>query len=432
VRDYANELGYQAISVPGVLAGMDLALEKFGRISLADALKPSIAACEKGFRVSANLATAVAECEARMRQFPETAKLFLTNDAVPKSGDRGKNPNLGKLLTLIAEKGAREFYEGRTADRMVKHIEENGGILSKDDLASYQARVVEPIHSICMEYDVYSPPLCSAGVSLVQMCALADEAGLDVFERDAPKLAHGMIEIIRASWMDRYRHFGDPQKIKVPMDTLMSDIHLGATAREIHKYVEEGTRGQALLRPLYTGGTTHISAVDVQRNMASLTLTHGPSFGSCVTIPRTGLVMNAGMSRFDPGSGLKNSVSGGKAPITNMCPAVILREGQSFMSIGASGGTRIPSSMFQVLARRLVLEEDTEWSISAPRVHSEGNEWVRVEEEFGEAAPAYLKSIGYDLNKKGSAAANVRLIEVTEDGLLAAYDPRMKAKEKGY
>jgi len=172
--------------------------------------------------------------------------------------------------------------------------------------------------------------------------------------------------------------------------------------------------------------------VDVQHNMASLTLTHGPSFGSCVTIPRMGLLMNAGMSRFDPGSGLKNSVDAGKAPVTNMCPAVILHENEPFMSIGASGGTRIPSSMFQVLARRLVLEEDTEWSIGAPRVHSEGNEWVRLEEEFGEAAPTYLKSIGYDINKKGSAAANVRLIEVTEDGLLGAYDPRMKAKEKGY
>jgi gamma-glutamyltranspeptidase/glutathione hydrolase len=432
VRDYANELGHLAISVPGVLAGMDLALEKFGTISLADALKPAIRACEKGFRMSASLASAVAESETRIRQFPETAKLFLVDDAVPKSGDRGGNPHLGKMLAQVAEKGVREFYEGRTAERIVKYIEENGGILSKEDLASYQARVVDPIHSICMEYDVYSPPLCSAGVSLVQMCALADEAGLDIYERDASKLAHGMVEIIRASWMDRYRHFGDPQKIKVPMDTLMSDIHLGATSREINKHIEEGTRGQSLLRPLYTGGTTHISAIDAQRNMASLTFTHGPSFGSCVTIPRMGLLMNGGMSRFDPGSGLKNSVDGGKAPITNMCPAVILREGIPFMSIGASGGTRIPSSMFQVLARRLVLEEDAEWSISAPRVHSEGNEWVRVEEEFGEAAPAYLKSIGYGLNKKGSAAANVRLIEVTEEGLLAAYDPRMKAKEKGY
>lgn len=432
VREYANELGYQAISVPGVLAGLDLALETFGRTSMADALKPAIRACEKGFRLSANLASAIANHEARLRKFPETAKLFLVDDAVPQSGDRGKNPQLGKLLTQVAEKGVREFYEGRIADRIVKHIEENGGILSKDDMASYQARVVEPVHSICMEYDVYGPPLCSAGVSLVQMCALADEAGLDIYARDAAKLAHGMVEVIRASWMDRYRHFGDPNKMSVPLDTLMSDIHLGATSREINKHIEEGTRGQSLLRPLYTGGTTHISVIDAQRNMASLTLTHGPAFGSFVTIPRMGLLMNGGMSRFDPGSGLKNSVGGGKAPVTNMCPAVILREGEPFMSIGASGGTRIPSSVFQVLARRMVLDEDAEWAMSAPRVHTEGNEWVRLEEEFGEVTPAYLKSIGYELNKKGSAAANVRLVEVTEDGLLAVYDPRMKAKEKGY
>ncbi|MCH8974069.1 MAG: gamma-glutamyltransferase, partial [Chloroflexi bacterium] len=154
----------------------------------------------------------------------------------------------------------------------------------------------------------------------------------------------------------------------MPVETLMSDIHLGATAKEISERVSTGTRGQSLLRPLYAGGTTHISTVDSRRNMAALTLTHGPSFGFLVTIPRMGLIMNSGMSRFDPGSGLKNSVGPGKSPIMNMCPAIVIRDDEPFMALGASGGTRIPSSMFQVLARRLVLVEDLEWSISAPRV----------------------------------------------------------------
>jgi gamma-glutamyltranspeptidase/glutathione hydrolase len=358
--------------------------------------------------------------------------LFLPDEVLPNAGDRGKNPLLGKMLSTVAEKGVREFYEGKTAERIAEYVTESGGILSKEDMASYEAHVVDPVHASCMEYEVYSSPLCSAGISLVQMCAIADEAGLDLYARDAAKLAHGLIEIIRAAWMDRYRHFGDPRHLNVPLDILLSDVHMGATSREVAKHIADGTRGQSLLRPMYSGGTTHISVVDAERNMVALTLTHGPAFGSFVTIPKMGLLMNSGMSRFDPGSGLKNSVGPGKAPVTNMCPAIILCDGAPVMTLGASGGTRIPSSMFQVLTRRLVLEEDTEWSIGAPRVHSEGNEWVRLEEEFGEIAPAYLKSIGYTLNKKGSAAANMRLIEVTEDGLLAAYDPRMKAREKGY
>jgi gamma-glutamyltranspeptidase/glutathione hydrolase len=432
VRDFANEVGYGAVSVPGVLAGLALALEKFGKMPLADVLAPAIRACERGFRISANYAAGVAEHEARIREFSETARLLLIDGEVPKSGDRGKNTHLAKMLSQVADKGVREFYEGRIADRISKHMEENGGILSRDDLANYEARVVEPVHTICMEYDVYSSPLTSAGMSLAQMCGLADEVELDLYARDAAKLAHGMVEIIRAAWMDRYRHFGDPRQMDVPTDMLLSDINMGATSKEIAAHIAAGTHGQSLLRPLYTGGTTHICTADAQINMVSLTLTHGPSFGSFVTIPRMGLLMNAGMSRFDPGSGLKNSTGPGKAPIMNMCPAIVLREGAPFMTIGASGGTRIPSSVFQVLARRLVLEEDAEWSVAAPRVHSEGNEWVRLEDEFGEAAPDYLKSIGYTINKKGSAAANVRMIEVTEDGFLAAYDPRMKAREKGY
>jgi len=432
VSEFANAVGYKAISVPGVLAGLGLALEKFGKMPLPDILSPAIRACEKGFRVSANYAAGVAACEKRIREFPETARLLMVDGEVPKSGDRGKNSYLGKMLSQVADKGVREFYEGRIADRIVKHIGENDGILTKDDLANYEARVVDPVHTICMEYDVYSAPLCSAGLSLVQMCALADEAELDLYARDPAKLSHGMVEIIRAAWMDRYRHFGDPQQMDVPVEMLMSDINMGATSKEIAAHITQGTRGQSLLRPLYTGGTTHICTADAQNNMVALTLTHGPSYGSYVTIPRMGLLMNAGMSRFDPGSGLKNSIGPGKAPINNMAPTIVLQDGEPFMTLGASGGTRIPSSLFQVLARRLVLEEDPEWSVAAPRVHSEGNEWVRLEDEFGEAAPDYLKSIGYTINKKGSAAANVRMIEAVEDGWLAVYDTRLKAREKGY
>ena len=432
VSEFANEVGYKAISVPGVLAGLGLAQEKFGKMSLAEVMAPAIRACERGFRVSANYAAGVAEHEDRIREFPETARLLLVDGEVPTSSDRSKNAYLGKMLSQVAEKGVREFYEGRIGERIAKHIEENGGVLTKDDLAKYEARVVDPVHTVCMEYDVYSSPLTSAGLSIAQMCAIADEAELDLYARDAAKLSHGLVEIIRAAWMDRYRHFGDPQKMDVPIDMLMSDVNIGATAKEISTHIADGTRGQALLRPLYTGGTTHICTADAQNNMVALTLTQGPSFGSFVTIPRMGLLMNAGMSRFDPGSGLKNSVGPGKAPINNMAPTIVLQDGEPFMTLGASGGTRIPSTLFQVLARRLVLEEDAEWSVAAPRVHSEGNEWVRLEEEFGEAAPDYLKSMGYTINKKGSAAASVRMIEAVEDGWLAVYDPRMKAREKGY
>lgn len=432
VSGYANSIGYKAISVPGVLAGLGLALEKFGKMPLSEVLAPAIRACERGFRVSANYATGVAQSEARIREFPETTRLLMISGEVPKSGDRAQNPYLGRMLSQVADKGVREFYEGRIAERIVKHIQDNGGILSRDDLANYEAQVVEPVQTACMEYDVYSSPLCSAGLSLAQMCAIADEAELDLYARDSARLAHGMVEIIRAAWMDRYRNFGDPKQIPVDTDMLMSDINIGANAKEIATYIAEGKRGQSLLRPFYTGGTTHICTIDAQSNMVALTLTHGPGYGSFVTIPRMGLLMNAGMSRFDPGSGLKNSIAPGRAPIMNMAPTIVLQDGEPVLTVGASGGTRIPSSVFQVLARRLVLDEDPEWSIAAPRVHSEGNEWVSIEEEFGEAAPDYLNSVGYKINKKGAAAARVRMIEIVEEGLLAMYDPRMKAREKGY
>ncbi len=433
VKERANEVGYRAISVPGVLSGLALALEKFGTLSLADALGPTLRACQNGFRISAAYANAVEAHEESIRAFRDTARLLLPGDTLPKSGDRGKNVDLGKLLQQVAKKGVEEFYKGRIADRIVANVQENGGILAKEDMEGYQARLVKPVHKTCMGYDIYSSPLCSSGVSLLQMCRVAETAELDHWARDAARLAHGMTETIRVAWMDRYRHFGDPQVVNVPLATLMSEIHLGASGREIATHVSEGTRGQCLLRPLsVSGGTTHISAVDADRNMVSLTLTHGPGYGSYVTIPRMGLLMNAGMSRFDPGSGLSNSVGPGRAPLMNMCPTLILRDGEPVMTIGASGGTRIPSTLFQVLARWTVLEEELDWAISAPRVHSEGNEWVIMEEEFGETAPEYLESVGYTLHK-GLAAANVRAVEVTESGeLMAVYDPRMKAREKGY
>ncbi|MDA0747272.1 MAG: gamma-glutamyltransferase [bacterium] len=431
VKDRANETGPLAISVPGVLAGLSLATETYGKLPLADLLAPAIRACKNGFRVPAAYAEAVAAHEKRVRAFPETAKLFLVDDALPTTKDRAANPNLGKLLEQVAQKGAEEFYKGKIADQIVSYIQESGGILTKEDMETYEARVVEPAQAACMGYDLYSAPLCSSGPSLLQMCRIAEVAELDMWARDAARLAHGMAETIRAAWLDRYRHFGDPRFVDVPLNMLTSDVNIGATGREIAGHIAEGTRGQSLLRPLYSGGTTHISVVDRDRNMVSLTLTHGPAYGSCVTIPKTGLLMNAGMSRFDPGSGLSNSVGPGKAPVVNMCPTLILQDGRPSMTLGASGGTRIPSSLFHVLSRRLVLGEDLDWAVGAPRVHSEGNEWVMLEEEFGELAPEYLKSIGYTL-KKGRAAAHVRAIEVGEDGtLLACLDPRLRGKEKG-
>ena len=430
-RDRENEIGFKAVSVPGTLAGMELALKKFGTISLADALAPAIKACDKGFKVTANYASHIAAHEDTIRQFPDTAKLLLVGDELPKPGDKVINKDLGKMLTQVAGKGAKEFYQGRVADRIVRYVQEGGGILEKEDLAEYEARLVEPVNSTFAGYEMLSSPLCSSGISLIQMCKTGEHAELDLWARDSARLSHGLLEVIRSAWMDRYRHFGDPSKMSVPVDTILSDISIGASGTEIANHIAEGTRGQALLRPMYAGGTTHISAVDSDRTMVSMTLTHGPAFGSFATIPRMGLLLNSGMSRFDPGPGLKNSVGPGKSPIVNMTPAILLDAGRPFLTIGGSGGTRIMSSVFQVLARHFLLGEDFEWSMGAPRVHSEGNEWARIEEEFGDTAPDYLSEIGIEL-RQGAASAMVRAVKIEDDKLLSMYDPRMKAKEKGY
>lgn len=431
VKDRENEIGFKAVSVPGMLAGIELALEKFGTLSLADTLAPAIKACDKGFKVTANYAKRIAEYEETIRQFPDTAKLLLAGGELPKSGDKIVNADLGKMLAQVATKGAKEFYQGRIADRIVKYVQEGGGILEKEDLAEYEAKLVDPVKASFAGREIHTSPLCSAGVSLVQMCKTGENAELDLWARDSPRLSHGLIEVIRAAWMERYRHFGDPEAMRVPLDMILSDVSIGASGTEIASHIAEGTRGQALLRPMYAGGTTHISAVDSDRTMVSLTLTHGPAFGSFATIPRMGLLMNSGMSRFDPGPGLKNSVDSGKSPIVNMTPIIMLDEGKAFLTMGGSGGTRIQSSMFQVLARHFLLGEDFEWAMGAPRVHSEGNEWARIEEEFGEMAPDYLTQIGYEL-REGEAAAMIRGIKIEDEKLLSMYDPRMKAKEKGY
>ena len=432
VKDRANELGPKAVSVPGVLAGLAAAQEKLGKFPLSDLLAPAIRACNNGFKVPASVAGAVAANEKRIRTFPDTSRLLMVEDAPPTTKDRLKNTYLGKTLDQIAEKGVREFYEGRIADRIVKHVQEAGGILSKEDMAEYQPRFVDPLKAECMGHTLVVPPLCSAGPSLLQMCRIAEIAEIDHWARDAARLAHAMVEILRAAWMDRYRKFGDPAQVRVDMTSVLSDVSLGSLGREIAQHVNDGSRGQCLLRPFSADGTTHISTVDKDRNTVSLTLTHGPAFGSYMTIPRMGVLMNSGMSRFDPGSGLPNSIAPGKAPVHNMCPTLALRDGKPVLTTGASGGTRIPSSIFQVLARRLVMGEDLDWAVSAPRVHAEGNEWVMIEEEFGELAPNYLDSqIGYEL-KEGRAAADVRAIEITEDDeLLAVLDARLKGREKG-
>ncbi len=432
VQGRVNEMGPLAISVPGVLAGLNLALERFGTLSMSDALVPAIRACKNGFRISAAYARHVEENEQRIRRFPETARLLQVGEALPRAGDRAKNGYLGKVLEQIAKNGVEAFYKGRIADRIVTYLQENGGILTKEDFEAYRPRIVASEHGTCAGYDLHAAPLCHSGLSLLQMCRIAEVADLGHWARDAGRFAHGMVEVMRASWLDRYMHLGDPDRIRVPRERLLSDIHLKSTGRDVAGYVSAGGRGRCLMRPLGTGGTNHISVVDADRNAVALTFTHGPGWGSYVTVPRMGLLMNSGMSRFDPGPGLPNSIAPGKAPLVNMCPVIILGDGQPVMTIGGSGGTRIATSLLQVLARCLLMDEDLSWAISAPRIHSEGNEWVMMEKEFGETAPAYLQEVGYTL-RKGQAAAQVRAIEVTADGTLhAVMDPRLSGREKGY
>jgi gamma-glutamyltranspeptidase/glutathione hydrolase len=407
VADDANGHGWLAAGVPGVLAGLQFALDRYGSKSFADLVKPAIRHARDGFTVTKALAATIKGAQERLRRDPGSRKLFIDKDEPLAEGATFRNPDLADLLEALAEKGRVDaFYKGPVADKIAAAFRKNGGLVTADDLAAYKAVEVAPLSLDWRGFTVHTPPPTAGGLTVLQALGVLKALGWEKWDAKDPATVQARVEALRLAWADRLRHLGDPKHAEVPVERLLSEKYAKDCADRVRVAVKDRKPAEAQGDGRGAGGTVHLTAADPSGMMVALTFTHGEAFGAQVTAAGLGLILGHGMSRFDPRPGRPNSVGPGKRPLHNMCPTVVTRDGKPLLALGATGGRRIVNTVFDVLAYRVGEGRPLAEAVKAPRVHTEGDLALTLEAAWPAAVVDHFKQVGYATRTAGAANLN--------------------------
>ena len=384
-----NNTGWLAAGVPGTLAGLELALQRYGSRSMRDILAPAIDLCEKGAHVAVVKG---------IDDLPEKGPRPATDSASALPAEKRRNAALARTLKTIASRNSADsFYRGDLAETVAAAFKQHGGLVTRADLAVYQAREVAPMTLDWNGAIIHATPLTSTGPLLLEAFGILKS--LNWAKLDAAQRQHAKLEALRIAWTDRLRYFGDPDAVAVPLDRLLSAAYASELGEKVSTAIQAGRPVPLDVRPSTAGGTTNISAVDAAGNMIAITLTHGGSFGARVVVNELGVVLGHGMSRFDPRPGLPNSPGPRKRPINNMCPAVVTRGGIPVLALGGAGGTRIPNSIYEVLLNYVGLGSPMDTAMLSPRLDSQGTLTVGLEKKHTPADETFFKTIGYTTSR---------------------------------
>ena len=394
--------GGLAAMVPGTVAGLATALERFGTFDLAHVLEPAIDLAENGMPLSWVLALRMLQELSGIRSNPKSAEIFLVN------GDPGmahgvttiRQTDLARTLRAIGEHGPTAFYTGSIAQEIVDFVQARGGLLEMADMASYQPTVVEAVRSSFGGYTLLSGPLPCPGLMTIQGLKILDGFDLAALGHNSVEALHVIAEAYRLAFADRDAYFGDPELVDVPSGVLLSDEYIGRRRAQIdpHRAMAKALPGEVGVVPTGKqsggGGTTQISVVDAAGNAVSMTHTLIGGWTGLGVAGNTGVVMNCAAQWFDPTPGAPNSVAPRKRPVSNMTPLIVERDGRTVLAVGSPGSRRITNAVSQVVLNALVYGMDVQQAISAPRIDvSQG--YILADDRIDSAVIAGLRDRGH-------------------------------------
>jgi gamma-glutamyltranspeptidase/glutathione hydrolase len=432
------------IGVPGTVAGLSLALKKYGsgKFTLAQLLQPAIVLARDGFIVTDDMADTLPGWHKRLARWPATAKIFSRPDGSSlREGDRLVQTDLATTLEAIAGHGPSGFYEGPVADELVKGIQQAGGILTRDDLKSYQAVEREPMRGSYRGYDIVAMPLpSSGGVVLLETLNILEGFPMhDLAQGSVPSL-HLLIEAMKRAYADRARFLGDPDFVNAPVTKLTSKDYAAKLRASINPdHATPWSDALPLKQPHEGSNTTHFSVVDSAGNAVSNTYTLNFSYGVGLVADGTGVLLNNELDDFTAAPGASNAYGlvgfaanlpgPGKRPLSSMSPTIVLKDGKPVLVTGSPGGSRIISTVLQVIVNVLDYHMGVAAAVDAPRLH---HQWlpdeVRVERGFSDEVLAGLKAKGHRvIEPMGQTSANS--IAITPNGIEGGPDPRTRGSE---
>ena len=446
----ASQVGPLASGAPGQVAALARLSLGYGRGDWQAALREAAAVATEGYKITTSTAAAIRNESKQLAKFASSAAVFLNaNGSTPSVGDTLRQIDLGQTLQLIADEGPDWFYRGPFAAACDQWMSENCGMLRSGDFASYMAKSREPLRTKYRQWDVIGfPPPSSGGIHIAQMLMMLEQFPVAELYRDDPAAAaHLLAEVMKRAFADRAHWLGDADYASVPKGLIdrqyCRDLAASFDLSTVTPVLSHGRPPNAADDLFNRRHTTHLTTADADGNWVAITNTVNTTFGSCVVIPGTGVVMNNQMDDFSiaPGTpnafGLigaeANSIAPGKRPLSSMSPTIILdAQGNPRLTCGAAGGPRIINATLQCILRVLDSGLTIDEALAAPRVHHQWSpDKLMMEPTWSQEIVDQVAKRGHTMASRGNVAI-AQAIERTEDGKLhSATDPRISGSARG-
>jgi len=433
-----SRYSHLASGIPGTVAGLALALEKYGTICLEEAMAPAIKLAEEGFVVTPRFADGLKEKETMLKKWPSSAKIFYKPDGSHyQPGDLFVQKDLAATLRRIAKNGTKEFYQGKTAELLVAEMTGHGGLITMADMKNYTPTLRQPVHGTYRGYDIYSmSPPSSGGVHVVQLLNILEGYPIAEYDHNSALTIHLMAEAMKRAYADRSLYLGDADFVKVPMRGLLAKDYAAKIRSEIKidKATPSDTIAPGKPQPYESNETTHFSIVDRFGNAVSNTYTINFSYGSGIVVEGAGFLLNNEMDDFSakPGvpnaygliGGEANKIEPNKRMLSSMSPTIVKHEGKNFLVTGSPGGSRIITTTLQVIMNVIDHGLNIESAVAAPRIH---HQWLpdelRIEEGISPDTIKILQEKGHQVRQQAAMGA-IQSIVVRDGVMYGGADPR--------
>ncbi|MEO1419468.1 MAG: gamma-glutamyltransferase [Pseudomonadota bacterium] len=437
--DRAARYSYRSVGVPGTVAGMHRALREHGTLSWEEAIAPAIELARDGIRVSNDLATNLASEREWLGSHPETRRVFYKPDGSTYApGEILRQPDLAWSLQELSDEGPDALYRGAVGKRIVADMRANGGLITEQDLADYEVAVRTPVRGDYRGYEIVSmPPPSSGGVLIIQMLNVLEQFDMRGFGFGSARTIHVMTEAMRTAYADRSEHLGDPDFYAEQFEWLLSKAYARKIADQIdvREARESSDVAPGVNQSYESPDTTHYAVVDAAGNAVVNTYTLNFSYGAGITARGTGILLNNEMDDFSakPGSpngyGLigaeANEIQPGKRPLSSMTPTLVFKDGRPVLLTGSPGGSKIISTVLQVIVNVIDHEMAVLDAVAAPRFH---HQWLpdrlELEPGFSPDTIDLLKAMGHNVTERRLTQGSAQTISIDGDLFRGAADPR--------
>ncbi|MBI4418402.1 MAG: gamma-glutamyltransferase, partial [Ignavibacteriales bacterium] len=426
--------------VPGTVAGFDLALKRFGTRSWRELAAPAVRLAEKGFSLSWAMTDSLKKRKSEWKKYPSSARVFLKNDTIPyEPGDVWKQPDLARTLKRLQRNGRDGFYKGETARLIVADMKKNGGLVTEEDLARYEAKERSPVHGTYRGYGIYSmSPPSAGGTVLIEMLNILEGFDLAQYGHNSAQYLHLLVETMRRAYADRARYLGDPDfNPNMPIEMLLSKSYAAELRSSISLDKKSVSDPIRFYDKVESTETTHYSIMDAEGNAVVVTYTLEDSYGSRIVADGLGFLYNNEMGDFNPQPGRTdtsgmigtdpNIIEPEKRMLSSMTPTIITRNGKPYVLIGSPGGRTITNTVLQVVLNIIDFNMNISEAISAPRMHHQWLPDVIKIEKYGTTSDSrrLLETRGHAVKTVNGHGIAMGIMIDPKSGLrLGAADPR--------